>query len=146
MVVGVDVLVRAETAAEDLVGAVGDHLVRDHVHRHARAGVEWIEPELIDVLASEHLVTGFHDGVAAFRIETAGLGVRNGLGLLDRDERADERGERLQPADRVVLDAPLCLRAPQGVGRYLDLAEGVFFAARGVREAYNMTSACRRIS
>ena len=53
----VDVIVRmhgrvlAALSAEDLVGAIGQHLVRVHVVRRARAGLIRIDDELIAVLA-----------------------------------------------------------------------------------------------
>src|SRR5439155_706367 len=53
VVVGVHVLVRPETATEDLVGAVGQNLVDVHVERDARAGMEDVDDELVDVLPGE---------------------------------------------------------------------------------------------
>ena len=69
----VDVVVRmdqaplAERPAEQLRGAVGEHLVHVHVGLRARAGLPDRERELAVVLAGQHLVGGGDDRVGLFR-------------------------------------------------------------------------------
>src|SRR5438046_1231070 len=92
VVVWVHVLVGAEAAAQDLVRAVGEDLVHVHVKAHARAGVEYIDNELIHVLSGEDLIARREDGVLAPFVETPSLAVRKRGGPLDPNEAADEIG------------------------------------------------------
>ena len=130
VIVRIHVLVRAKAATKDLVRAVGDDLVRDHVHRDAGTGVKGIERELLYVGTGEDLVARRDDRVASLRVQATRLAVRDRFRLLDLHQRADEGGERMETADRIVVDAALRLRAPQRPCRDFDLAEGVLFAAR----------------
>jgi len=125
VVVRADVLVRPQRAAEDLVRAVRDDLVRVHVERHASAGLEDIDHELIGVTAGENLVARGHDGVTPLRVQAARLAVRECRGLLHADDRSDERGERAIAADRIVVDRSPCLRTPQRVRGDRDLTERI---------------------
>ena len=58
VVVGVHALVGAARPAEQLAGAVGEHLVRVHVVRRAGAGLIDVDDELVAQLAGEDLVRG----------------------------------------------------------------------------------------
>ena len=131
VVVRVHVLVRAEAAAEDLVRAICDDLVHVHVERDAGSGVKDIEHELVGVRAVQDLVARGDDGVPSLVVQPTGLGVGDRLGLLDADHGPDEGEERPVAADRIVLDAPLCLGAPEGVCRNGDLAESVLLGPAG---------------
>ena len=122
VVVGVHVLVRPETAAEDLVGAVGQNLVDVHVERDARAGMEDVDDELVDMLPGEDLIARRDDPVFQFRIESSRLGVRERCRSLDANERSDERWKGPIAADRIVLDRSLGLGSPERVGGDLYLA------------------------
>ena len=62
---------RAERAAEQLVGAVGDHLVDVHVGLGAGAGLPHDQRELIVELAVDDLLRGLDDGLGAARVERA---------------------------------------------------------------------------
>ncbi len=65
VIVGVDEFVGAEGSAENLIGAVGDDLVRVHVEADAGAGLEDVDGELVVVVAV-HLMDfggGLDDGV-----------------------------------------------------------------------------------
>ena len=57
----------AARAAEQLGGAVGQHLVHVHVVRRAGAGLIDVDDELIAQLPGEHLVGGPDDRVADLR-------------------------------------------------------------------------------
>ena len=63
VIVGVDARVGALRLAEDLAGAVGEHLVGVHVVRRAGARLVHVDDELIAKLAGQDLVGGLDDGV-----------------------------------------------------------------------------------
>ena len=64
VVVGVDWLLAAHCAAEDLDGAVGDDFVRVHVGLGARASLPHHKREVVDELEGGHLVSGLLDGLS----------------------------------------------------------------------------------
>ena len=130
VIVGTHVLVGAEAPAADLVRAIGDDLVDVHVERHARAGMEHIDNELIQQLSGEDLIASGDDRVLSLGVQPTFLAVRERSGALHADHRAHERRERLVTGDRVVLDRSLGLRAPQRVGRDLYLSERVLLTTR----------------
>ena len=110
----VDVIVRmhdvigAARAAEQLRGAIGEHLVGVHVVRRAGAGLIDVDDELIAQLTGEDFVGGGDDRVGASAIETIERAIRFRGGALDQDRRVDEARGRNQPADREIGSA----RAP----------------------------------
>ena len=71
------------------------------------------------------------DQPRALAVEQAELLIGERCGLLDDAERADDwTGEaEAIDADAEILERPLCLRAPQPIGRHLDIAEGVVLEA-----------------
>ena len=129
VVVGVDLAALAALAAQQLGGAVRQHLVDVHVRLGAAAGLPDDERELLVVLAREHLVRGLHDGLAALLGERAVLHVHDRRRLLHQHQRADERHGHALAGDVEVLPAALRLGAPQPVGGDLDGAEGVLLDA-----------------
>src|SRR5215472_14170129 len=120
--------------AEDLVGAVGDHLVGVHVRLGAGTGLPDRERELGVELAVDDLLRGRDDRRALLRIELAHRHVGLGAGALDDAERAHDRQRLLLPADLEVLQRALGLRAPIVLGRDLDRPEGVGLGAGGGHE------------
>ena len=91
----IDVVVRmnrfvAAFAAEDLAGAVGDHLVRVHVGGGAGTGLENIHHKLMVPFAVDDLLRGLLDGRRNFRRHVTQTGIRGGRVLLDQAQRADE--------------------------------------------------------
>ena len=134
MIVRVDVLVGTQPTAQDLIGAVGENLVHVHVERDARSRVEDIDNELIQVLTGQDLVAPGEDRFASLCVESAGLRVRERRRSLDAHECPNERGICPESTDRVVLDRPLGLRAPQRAGRNFDLAQRVSLATRAQLE------------
>ena len=84
-------LLGAEFAAEQLVGAVGDHLVEVHVGLGAGAGLPDHQRKVIVELALDHLARGADDGAGAARIEQAEFAVGLGGGEFDDAERMDDR-------------------------------------------------------
>ncbi len=117
--------VRAARAAENLVGAVGEHLVTVHVVAGARAGLIHIDDELIAVLAAEHLVRRLHDRVGEPAFEPSGLLVGQRGGALDPDHGIDERGQRPESRDRKVLHGAQRLDAVERGSRNRLLAERI---------------------
>ena len=73
-------LLGAELAAEQLVGAVGDHLVEVHVGLGAGAGLPDHQRKLVVELAVDHLARRADDGAGAARIEQAEFAIGFGRG------------------------------------------------------------------
>jgi len=138
------VLVCAQAAAQDLVRAIGEDLVHVHVKADTRAGMEYIDNELIHVLSGEDFVACRDDRILPALVETPGLGVRERGCPLDPHEASDERRERAIAADGIVLDRSLGLRAPQSGGGDLDLAQRVTLTTRAHRERTIDVPKCRR--
>src|SRR6266480_5359864 len=129
-------LVRATLAAKQLVRAVGEDLVTVHVVRGARPRLVGIHHELVAVFAGQHLVSRPHDRVGELGVETSGLLVREGGGLLDPNDGVHERRERQELGDGEVLAGPLGLDPVERVGRNGQLAQGITLdagAAHGLR-------------
>src|SRR6185437_3590037 len=120
-------LLAADHAAQDLDGAVRDHLVGVHVAGGARAGLEDVDHAVVVVLAGGDLVGGLADGARQLGVELAAVAVHLGGGLLDEGQRADHAAGEAQPADREVLVSALGLRAVEGARRYFDVTERVGF-------------------
>jgi hypothetical protein len=116
----------AALAAQQLAGAVGQHLVDVHVGLRARAGLPHHQRELARVLAGQHLIGGGVDGLGLLGIQQTQRMVDRGRGLLDLRQRGNDLARLLLAADVEVLQRALRLRAPEPVGRNVDGAEGVF--------------------
>ncbi len=131
----VDVIVRmhrrvgAARRAEDLVRAIREHLVRVHVVRRARAGLEGIHHEMLAVLVREHFIGGAHDGVGEPRLEAPRLLVREGRRFLDPHHRGHEHRQRTRTAHREVLHGAQGLHAIQRAGGDRQRAEWVLLRA-----------------
>ena len=123
MVVGVDLLVAAELLAEDLAGAVGQHLVGVHVQAHARSRLKDVDDEVLVVLAVEDLLRSLSDGSSLLRRDEAKLLIRLRGSELDHRQRADEERARLEATDREVRDGAGGLGSVEGMFRYFNRAE-----------------------
>ena len=121
----------AEFAAENLVGAVGDHLVEVHVGLGAGAGLPDHKRKMIVELAFDHLARGADDGAGAACIEQAEFPVGLGGSEFDDAERMDDGDRHAIMADLEVLARTLGLCAPVAVGGNVDRAEAVALAAGG---------------
>ena len=141
VIVGVDQLRIAALAAENLDGAVGEDLVGVHVMRGACARLidihdEVLLPvarqrcaEMVTPVLAKDLVARLDDRVGYTRIEPPSVAVGHRGGALDEHRGAHKCRVRAHPADRVVLDRTLRLRAVERLGRDLHRAERVFFDA-----------------
>ena len=116
-------------AAERAARERRDHLVRVHVRARARAGLEDVDRELLEVPALRDLARRGRDGRGARRVELAELAVHLRGDLLDQAERAEEARGHAQAAEREVQHRALRLRAEQRVRRHLHLAQAVVLHA-----------------
>lgn len=142
VVVGVDRLLAAHCAAEDLDGTVGDDLVGVHIGLGAGARLPDDEGEVIDELKGSHLLSSLLDGLSELGVcsalasqrqvssrcrTQAVLGVDDGGSALENAKGA-HNGRRhavLGLVDLEVLQRALCLGAPVLVRGHLDLAKGI---------------------
>ena len=133
VIVGMHRRLAAASSRQDLVGSAGDHLVGVHVALGAGAGLPDHQRELVGQAAFDHLFRRLADRLAdLFRQTAHGKIDPRRRQLLNAQGRDDGRGHGLA-ADLEVLDGALGLRPPIGLGRHLDLAHGVGFAAGGGR-------------
>ena len=99
--------VLAARAAEELGGAIGEHLVHVHVVRRAGAGLIDVDDELIAKRAAEHLVRRRDDGVGDARRRAGRVrALAWAAAFLMRTVASTSSAVRAQAADREVLDAP----------------------------------------
>ena len=102
-----------------VAGEVGDHLVRVHVRRGARAGLEDVDRELVVVLAGGDRVAGGGDPLGDVGVEQPELGVGPGRRGLDPAEPVNDRRRDRLAGDGEVGDRLVGLAAPElglGVG------------------------------
>ena len=131
----VDVIVRmhrrllAALAAQQLVGAVRDHLVEVHVALGAGAGLPDDQREMFVELAVDHLLGSVRNHASALAVEDAERLVDVGRRTLDQPERADERQRHALLADAEILQRALGLRAPIFVRRDIDRSERIGLGA-----------------
>ena len=121
----------AARTAEDLAGAVGEHLVHVHVGLRPAAGLPDGQRELGVVLARDHLVRGLDDGLGLLRVEALEVQVDLRRGALHLRQRLDQLRRHLLAADLEVRQRALRLRAPEPIGGDLDRAERVLLDASG---------------
>src|SRR5581483_11823898 len=105
----VDVVIRVHAFA----GERRDDLVRVHVRRRARAGLEHVDRELVVELAACDAIAGRSDALRLLVVEQAQLGVHARRGGLDAAQPARDRdGDRL-PGHGEVGDRLARLAAPK---------------------------------
>ena len=141
VVVGVDRRLAAERRAQDLVGAVRDHLVGVHVGLGAGAGLPDHQREVLGELAVDHLLRRRARSASARRGSSTPSSrlTRAAARLTMPSARTSGRRHGLA-ADPEVLQAALGLRAPVAVGRHLDRAEGVGLDADSPLAGHGRTS------
>src|SRR6476469_2935568 len=79
------------------------------------------------MLSAQNLIRGSDDGVCELPVESSRFLVGYGGRSFDANRGIHERGQRLQTADRKVLNGTQSLNAIESIRRYFELAEGVFF-------------------
>src|SRR5262245_35940431 len=138
---------RARLAAQEHVGARGNHFVDVHVGLRAGAGLPHRQREVIVELAVDHLLRGTHDRGRAPSVERSELKVRLRRCTLDERQRVDDRQRHPLVADAEVAEGAFGLRAPQPVGRHLDWPESVSLDARDRHElSRGQTTEDRRLT
>ena len=129
VIVGMDRRLGAARAAEDLVGAIGDHLVDVHVGLRARAGLIDRERKMVVELAVEDFLCRLRDRLGAPCVEEAERAIGFGGGALHQRQRRDQRARHALFADREIMPRALGLCAPIGLRRHFDRTEGIGFGA-----------------
>jgi hypothetical protein len=142
VVVGMHRRLRADHAAGDLDRAVGDHLVGIHVGLGAGAGLEHDQREFAIPFAVDHLLRGGDDQIDLSLRQLTELAVRERRAFLEDADRADHRAIPVEAldSDRKVQVRALSLRAPETIGRHLDVAERILLDAgsrTGVRLVFH---------
>ena len=132
VIVGMHGRMRSERLAGELIGAIGNHLVRVHVALRAGSGLEHDERKLGIEPAGDDFVRGARDQIGNLRRDQAERGVGARRGFLQESERANDgtRPDESRTADREEMARPLGLRAPQAIGRDLDRPHGVMLDSR----------------
>ena len=131
VVVRMHASVRASRLAEDLAGAIRQHLVRVHVVRRAGARLVYVDDELIAESAAQDFIGGVEDGGSDVPVQPPQRGIGFGRGLLHEDGRDHEIRGRPQAADGEVLDGALGLHPVVRVGGNRELTKRVAFSAEG---------------
>ena len=89
-------------AAQDLGGAVGNHLVGVHVVAGAGARLEWIDDELVIPAPFDHLLRRLDDRLRPVVVEQAQVAVDFRRGALDGRHRPDKCPPGAQTRDREI--------------------------------------------
>ncbi len=123
------VLVFALLVPHQFQGAVGDHLVRIHVHGGAGSALHHVHRELVVELAVHDFPAGGHDRFADFLRKDAELGVGGCGGHLHIGHRDDVLGIVAHPrgGNLIVVEGPLGLDAVVSVGGNLKFSQEVGF-------------------
>ncbi len=129
VVIRVHGLFRPHYAAQHFDRAIRDHLIRVHVGLRAGPGLPDDQREVIVKLAVDHFSCGGGNRVADLGAHVPLVDIDQGTGFLDDAKRADDRNGLAFPANREILDRPLCLRAPIFVGGNIQRAKAVGFNA-----------------
>ena len=136
----VDVIIRmhggvgAARVTEPFVRKVGEHLVDIHVVRGARTRLIHVDHELLAMCAGQHFVGGRDNGIGEIPREPTALPVGQRRRPFDLHHGIHERRERLQAADRKILERAQRLNAVERARWHLSGAQRVaLYAHRGIR-------------
>src|SRR5947207_4643378 len=121
----------AARTAEDLGGAVGEHLVHVHVGLRAGARLPDRERKFAGMLSGKRLVRRGDDRVRLLLVDRPERDIHPRGAALDDQERPNERRRHLLGGDAEVLERALRLCAPEPVRGDFDRSEGVALDARG---------------
>ena len=122
------VLVFAELAAQQLRGAIGDHLVGVHVEADARARLKHVDHEVRGPTCPPGPLSRLAMmALAVFRVHQAEFAIGLGRRLLHHGDGANQRGMGVQSADGKVLDRAGGLNAVVNVGgNFFECRESLF--------------------
>ena len=129
IVVGVHQAPLAARSAQQLAGAVGQHLVHVHVGLGARAGLPYHQRKLLQMAAFNHLVGRRHNGRGRGGIQQFQRIVHIGAGALDLGQGTNQLRRHALARNIKMLQRALGLRAPQALGGHFDGTKAVFFGA-----------------
>ncbi len=129
VVVGMNVLVLAARAAQQLRGAVGDDLVAVHVEADARARLEYIDGEVLVPLAFLNFFRRFDNRLRRLLVDEPQLAIGQRRRFFHHRDGADQRAMSAQPADRKVLDRARRLNAVVNVAGNFLVSERIFLDA-----------------
>ena len=129
VVVRIDGVVIAQRPAEDLQGAIGQHLVDVHVGRSARPALQGIDDDVLVERSGDHLPAGGFDGGELGVVPTAQFVVGPRRGQFDRAEGVNQPAMDRPVGQREVLDRPQRVDSPQRVGGHVAGSQQVGFAA-----------------
>ena len=129
VVIGMDGVFRADFAAENLDGAIGDDFIGIHVGLRARAGLPDREGEVVVELAFGDFQRCLGDGVGQSWLEIVQplIGARGAV--FDDPQGADQRFRHGLGADREIDQRACGLRAPELLTGNLEWAKAVGFGA-----------------
>ena len=120
----------AQRLAQDLVGPVGDHLIRVGVRRRPGAGLEDVDHEIPVKFAFLDFLGGLLDRVGQAGLQQSKARVHQRSRPLDLGQGADKAMRHAQIADRKVLAGALGAGAVIGACGNLDLTHGIALHAR----------------
>ena len=103
IVIGVHHAAFTALTAQQLAGAVGQHLIDVHIGLCARAGLPDHQRKFVGVLTGQHFIGGGVDGAGRLGIEQAQRTVDRGAGFLDLRQRRNDFARLLLAADVKVL-------------------------------------------
>ncbi|KAG0925272.1 hypothetical protein G6F31_018799 [Rhizopus arrhizus] len=109
------------------VGQGGDDLVGIHVRGRARTGLVDVDREMRVPVTGGHFGGRDLDRLGHGLGQVAQLGVDAGGSALDQAQRAEATTRHALARDREGLYGALGLRAPEGIGRHLQLAHAVIW-------------------
>ena len=129
VIIGANGLLTAHDAAEELDGAVGQHLVHIHVGLGAGTCLPHVERKMFVQQAVHAFLRGAVNGLRLPGGQPPHAGVDPRAGFFDQAEGAADFQRHFVIANGKVLKRTLRLRAPVSVGRHHDLPHAVKFFA-----------------
>ena len=109
------------------MGPVGDHLVDIHIRLGAGTRLPDDQRELIGQFSGQNLIADLGDGVRLFLFQYAQAQISQGGCFFEDSESMDHFLWHEVAADLEVFGRALGLRSPVFVGRYIYVAQAVFF-------------------
>ncbi len=142
----VDVIQRADRgviaqgSAQNLEGAIGQHLIHVHVRGGAGAALEGIHLYVRIELALCHLGAGLLDGLECGLIPAAQLVIRAGAGEFHRPVRADKLRMHGPTAEREILQRTLGVNTVKSVGGNIACSQEIMFCSIIFQAAKSQTT------
>ena len=132
MIVWMHRFLGAGDTAKDLNCSIRNDLVRVHVGRRTRTGLEYIKNEVLVEPSIDHFLSGLYNGGAEFPIQQTKINIRLCSGELDETQSANEFAGKAEIADWKILNSALSLSTVKRVSGDAHRAHGVPFNASGL--------------